>query len=105
MVKFIKGIKLNKKVIDTALNDEQLYATELAEFLAFKGVAFKEAHSIVGKLIRYSEDKNMKIKEMPDKLLKKFHKLLSQKEVNKIINPKYTISSRKSISHKSSKTR
>ena len=80
MAKFIKRIKLNKDVIEKALKDESLYATELAEFLVVKkSVPFKEAHTLIGRLIRDSQDKNKKIKEMSDEELKCYHQELNQK--------------------------
>lgn len=98
MAKFIKNIKLNKQVIAEALEDESLYATELAEYLVYKNVPFQVAHTIVGKLIRYAEDRNIKIKELPDKTLKKFHHSLNQKVVRKIMNPEYAVLSRRTFS-------
>ncbi len=100
MAKFIKGIKLNKNNIAEALLDERLYATELAEFLVFKGVAFKDAHDIVGKLIRYAEDNKTAIKEMPDKVLKKFCAKLNSKDVAKVMHATHAITSKKSIKRK-----
>lgn len=86
MAKFIKGIKLNKGAIKSALGDEALYATELAEFLVFKGVPFKEAHTIVGKIVRYSQDNEIKIKDMPDSLLRTFCNKLTRKGISSIFN-------------------
>jgi argininosuccinate lyase len=100
MAKFIKGIKLNKKNISRALLDERLYATELAEFLVFKGIAFKDAHEIVGKLIRYSQDNNIAIKQMPDKTLKKFCAKLNSKDIAKVMHEEHAISSKKSVKRK-----
>ena len=100
MAKFIKGIKLRKKIIAEALLDERLYATELAEFLVFKGIAFKDAHDIVGKLIRYSEDNKTKIKQMPDKLLRKFCAKLNSKDVAKVMHAGHAVTSKKSIKRK-----
>lgn len=100
MAKFIKKIRLNATAIGKILEDESLYATELAEYLVYKNVPFQEAHTIVGRLIRYAEDKNIKIKEMPDKLLKNFHNALDRKVVGKIMNPKYAILSKKTFSQK-----
>lgn len=82
--KLIKALKLNKEKIETALEDESLYATELAEYLARKKVAFREAHEIVGKLIRYSEDNKCKIKNMKDKELSKFSIYLNAKVIKEI---------------------
>jgi len=103
IARFLKGIKLNTKVIEEALADEQLYATELAEFLVFKGVSFADAHNIVGKLVRYAQDKKIHIKSMPDKLLKSFSAKLSQKDVRKIMRAGHAIKSKKSIKRKALK--
>lgn len=98
MAKFIKEIKLKKKNIEKALEDEHLYATEIAEFLVTqKKVAFKTAHDIAGKLIRYSEDKKAKIKDMQDRLLKTFHPVLDAETLKKIMTPEYAIKSKKSV--------
>lgn len=104
MAKFIKGLKLKEENINLALQDENLYATEIAEFLTLeKKIPFKKAHDIVGKLIRYSEDKKVEIKKMPDKLLKTFCKELSQNDIIKIMNPEHVVSSRKSAPSKPSR--
>lgn len=42
---------LNASAMKKAASDGWLCATDLAEFLAAKGVAFHEAHQIVGKLV------------------------------------------------------
>ncbi len=97
LAEFIKRIKLNSKRIHQVLEDEELYATELVEFLVYEGVAFREAHNIVGRLIRYSQDKQIKIKEMPEKSLKLFHRKLSPKNIRRIMNPEYAVASKKSL--------
>ena len=102
MAEVINGMKLNEKRINQVLEDQELYATELVEFLVYKGVAFSEAHNVIGKLIRYSQDNNVKIKDMPDKVLKSFSVQLKHKDVIKIMNPAYAVSTKKSLA-KSSK--
>lgn len=97
MAKFVKGITLNKKNINKSLEDESLYATEIAEYLVTKSVAFKDAHDIVGRLVKFSEEKNIAIKDMPDKELKKFNKSLNAKVVKKIMSPDEVVKSRKSL--------
>jgi len=94
---FIKAIKLNEKKIKSSLEDDDLYATEIAEFLVNQGVAFGEAHNVVGRLIRHAQDSNAKVKEMSDKELGTFHKKLKQKDINKIMNPEYAVLSKKSL--------
>ena len=97
MAELIKSLKLDKERIKKALEDEELYATELVEFLVHQGVSFFRAHTAVGKLIRFAEDKKIKIKDMPDKELKKFDQHLNQASIKKIMNPEYAVASKKSL--------
>ncbi|MHC5051788.1 MAG: argininosuccinate lyase, partial [Planctomycetota bacterium] len=41
-----------------------LLATELADYLVRKGVPFRRAHGIVGKLVRQAEKKGMDVTEL-----------------------------------------
>jgi len=102
MADFLKKVSLKKENINRVLEDEYLYATELAEFLVYKGVPFQEAHQIVGRLIKYSEEKKVKIKDMPESLLKKFHQEFSSEVLKKILSPEYAISVKKSTFSKAS---
>ncbi|MFH1519203.1 MAG: argininosuccinate lyase [Candidatus Omnitrophota bacterium] len=96
-VELIGKIKLNKERLKVALEDQELYATELVEFLVYRGVAFGQAHELIGKLIRYSSDEGIKIKDMSDKILKKFHRKLTHKDIKKVMNPRYAVASKKSL--------
>ena len=93
----LTSIKFNKAKIEEQLKDESLCATDLADYLVSCGVAFKEAHEIIGKLIRYSLTSGQKIKEMPQEVLFEFSKHLDKKEVSKRLNPYVCVSLKKSI--------
>ena len=43
-------LTINRERMESLANDPQLLATDLAEYLVGKGVSFREAHTIVGKL-------------------------------------------------------
>ena len=50
-----------------------LLATELADFLvAEKGVAFRDAHEIVGKLVRRLDDERLDLSDVDETWLAKF---------------------------------
>jgi argininosuccinate lyase len=52
-----------------ASQDPALVATEVADYLVAQGVPFREAHEIVGKVLRAAEQEGKSIREMPlDKL-------------------------------------
>ncbi len=100
MSDFLKGVKVKRSEVDKALEDQELYATELVEFLVNKGVTFKFAHDTIGRLIRYSQDRNIKIKEMNNADLAEFHKKLTNKEIRKVMTPEYAVASKKSLPKK-----
>jgi argininosuccinate lyase len=97
LAKFLAGVKLKTEVIEKALEDESLYATELAEYLVGKGLPFKKAHEIIGRLVRYSEEKNLKLKDMVDEMLLEFSPHLKKKEIEKIFTPSFAIGTKRSI--------
>lgn len=93
----IKTLKFNKVKIEEHLEDESLYATDIVYYLVGKGVPFKNAHTIVGKLIKYSIDNAIDIKNMADPELKKFAKELNKNEIFRLFDPKVSVESKKSI--------
>jgi argininosuccinate lyase len=45
--------------------DSTMLATDLADYLVNKGVPFREAHAIVGKVVRAAGEKKIQLEEMP----------------------------------------
>ena len=52
-------------------------ATELADFLAARGVAFREAHRAVGRLVRRCEETGIPFEQVPDEELVAAHPALA----------------------------
>ncbi len=93
----IKTLKFNEAKIAEHLKDEGLYATDLVYYLVDKKIAFKEAHTIIGKLVKYSLDNSILIKDMPEDLLKEFSDKFVKKEIIKLFDPLVSVKSKKSI--------
>ncbi len=55
-----------------AAQDPALVATEVADYLVTFGVPFREAHEIVGKVLRAAEQEGKSIREMPLERLREF---------------------------------
>ncbi len=55
-----------------AAQDPALVATEVADYLVTCGVPFREAHEIVGKVLRAADQEGKSIREMPLERLKEF---------------------------------
>ncbi|MFH1359613.1 MAG: argininosuccinate lyase [Candidatus Omnitrophota bacterium] len=95
----LKNVKFNQENIAKQLDDESLYATDLADYLVQHGIPFKEAHVIIGRLIKHKckGKKEIQLRDMTNAELKKFHPLLSAQIVRTIMNPVYSVNSKKSI--------
>lgn len=52
--KIVTSIKVNKENIQRALDLGYMEATDLADYLVEKGVSFRDAHSIIGKIVLYA---------------------------------------------------
>lgn len=94
----IATLKFNEDNIKKQLEDESLYATDLVYYLVIeKGVAFKDAHTSIGKLIRYSVENEIKIKDMLQDQLDIFSDRLIKNEIVGLFNPQKSILSKKSV--------
>ncbi len=100
LAQLLKTIKINKDSLSAQLKDESLYATDLADYLVLKGVAFRKAHEIVGKLVQHSLSKNIKIKDMSEAELKQFSEMFNKSDVLKRLDPVFSVNLKKSIRRK-----
>jgi argininosuccinate lyase len=51
----LRNTKVNRAVCETAANDPTLLATDLADYLVKKGMPFRQAHHVVGKIVALAE--------------------------------------------------
>jgi len=100
-LKVLKGLiatlKFNKDKIESQLDDESLYATDIVYYLVDKGVPFKTAHSIVGKLVKFSIDNGIEIKSMTDHELSRFSDKFKNREMIRLFDPKVSVESKRSV--------
>lgn len=64
MSNMISTIEVNSENMKKAVKEGFLNATEVADYLVSKGVAFRDAHSIVGSIVIYCEDHKKAIEEL-----------------------------------------
>lgn len=74
MTEIIKGLIINYERINKALDQSKgmLFATDLADYLVEKGVPFRKAHQVVGRIVRYVEQKNISFQLIPIGEYRKF---------------------------------
>jgi len=80
LAKLIKKVKFNQDKIKQELEEGFAQATEIADALAKKGIPFREAHGIVGKLVSDCEQKGTTLSNV--KPLSKF----SEKEWKEVVS-------------------
>lgn len=72
----LKGIKIKERNMYNAAIGGFTTATDLADYLVKKGMPFREAHTIVGRAVKYCLDKGKMLSEMSIKELRAFSGLI-----------------------------
>ncbi|MET3292860.1 UNVERIFIED_CONTAM: argininosuccinate lyase [Brevibacillus sp. OAP136] len=76
MSKMIATMKVKHENMEKAVKRGFLNATELADYLVKKGIAFRDAHSIVGAVVIFCEDHDCSIEELTLEQLKTFSQVV-----------------------------
>ena len=74
----LRTLKVNKNNMAAAAKGGFTNATDLADYLVKKGVPFRNAHEITGKIVLYCIDKNKSIEELSLGELKSFCELIEE---------------------------
>lgn len=92
----VKTAKINQNQAMILSSDELLCATDLVEYLVKKGVSFKEAHNIVGRLVAFALEKKLFLSEIPFAQWKRFSAQF-EKNVYGLLNPNISVAAKKSF--------
>ena len=85
-----KNIKVNKNGIIKKLDDESLFSVDIVEYLIKKGVSYRQAHDIVGVMVRQCLDKGKKISSLSLNELKKYFSKFED-DVKNILNARKSV--------------
>ncbi len=72
MSRVVSTMMINKDRMLDATENGFINATDLADYLVTKGIAFRAAHGIVGEAVRYCIDNELKLEEVTLEQFKKF---------------------------------
>jgi len=64
-------LKINPRRMEAVARDPNIFATDLAEYLVKKGLPFRKAHGIVGRLVAECATKGLALNQVPLVDLKK----------------------------------
>ncbi len=72
----VRGMKFRPERTLAALRGEMSAATEIADYLAGKGLPFRDAHQISGEVVRYAESRGKGLDELTLEELRRYSNLI-----------------------------
>lgn len=91
----IETMTVRRAVIEEQVRTDFSAATDLADYLALKGMPFRQAHEIVGRIVRQCIDQNIPFTEISIETLKS-HSPLFEKDVLPRLLPQVVVAMRSS---------
>lgn len=82
MQMMLESAEFNKENMKKSLSGDFSNATDLADDLAKKGLPFREAHEVVGLIVRYCLEKKLALENITLAELRKFHTLFDESTLN-----------------------
>ena len=89
----LRDTAVNTKACAAAVNDPSLLATDLVDWLVLRGMPFRKAHHVVGKLIALAEAKKKRLDQLTPAQLKQVDKKLT-KDALKVFDLKTAMANR-----------
>ena len=78
MAELMRHVQVNRERLISALQGGGLLATELADYLVMKGVPFREAHGITGRIVRAALDRSCEVTDLSLEELRGFSGRITQ---------------------------
>jgi len=72
MYNMITTMTVNKERMLGVMDKGFINATDLADYLVTKDVPFREAHGVVGSVVKYCIAENLKLEDVPLEMMKQF---------------------------------
>ena len=80
--------------LSAALDQGHICATDLADFLVLEGVPFRDAHRLVGGLVRDAEKLGITMLELPQEVLEAAHPMLNTAAAKDALDPRKSVERR-----------
>lgn len=74
MTELMRRLTVDREALTRALSGGGMLATELADYLVAKGIPFREAHAITGRIVRWALDHGQELSELTVSQLRQFSK-------------------------------
>ncbi len=90
------GLRFDRERLAQAAGDELLGATDVADLLVRRGMPFREAHGVVGGLVRDALERGVALSELAAEDLASHSELLDQEEVREVLDAARLLESKRS---------
>lgn len=90
------NIVIEKEAILSRLLDESLFSVDLVEYLIKKGLSYRQAHDIVGSMVRECLDRGKKISELSEAELKRYSVKFGP-DIRKLLNAQASVNLKNSF--------
>jgi len=94
MAMAVSGLTVQRERMEQAVEESFMPAVEMAEYLVLREVPFREAHHIVGKMVKYCEQKKKRLSALTLEEMRLFSKAFED-DVRAYIDPHTILKSRK----------
>ena len=98
----MKTVRFNEDRFEEEMQSDALVATELADYLVRKGLPFRKAHATVGAIVQACVRKKIPLNKLPIVEYKRHSKLFS-KDIYSILDPRSSLSNKRSAGSTSPK--
>jgi len=92
----IETMQVNKEKMEISTKGDFSTATELADYLVKKGLSFREAHKLIGKIVLYCLENKKNLEDLTLSELKSFHKSFDKKTLE-VLKPQSAVEAKDSF--------
>lgn len=92
----IGTMTVNKEKMRKAVKEDYSNATDIADYLVTKGLPFREAHEVIGKIVLYSIQNKKYLLDLTIEEYKQFNSLFEE-DIYPILEPEHVVAARNSL--------
>jgi argininosuccinate lyase len=89
----VETMKVNRERMRQAVNQDFSNATDIADYLVNKGLPFRQAHEVIGKLVLHCIQQNKYLLDLPIEEYKTFSKLFDD-DIFTVLQPEHVVNAR-----------
>lgn len=90
LTKLFTRLKVKKDVVAKKVKDESFFTVDAMDYLIKKGVSYREAHDVLGCMVKECLDNGVAISSLKLSQLKQYHPLFAE-DVKKLFNPQSSV--------------